>query len=245
MTIENCVILAAGLGSRLRNLTNNKPKCLIEVNGISILEHTLASLESAGIKNTVIVVGYLANAIKVQIGYCYERMAVSYITNEIYSQTNSMYSAWLARETLEKGSLLIEGDTIFDERLIRKALESDESRSYWVLDQFRPEHDGCLCIGKPNSPIQKQMIVREKLPEYKDTFFKSTGVLKLTSEYGKLFSKWLTEAIRENDVNIYYDLVIGRHLEDYPLYILDVTGVRWFEIDTQEDLLRAEEIFAV
>lgn len=241
--IKNCVILAAGLGSRLGNLTDNKPKCLLEIEGKSILERTLWILEKNGIEHTVIVIGYLGDVIQNIFGPKYTNMSLTYITNKIFFETNSMYSTWLARDYLEKGSLLIEGDTIFDEALIQKALNSDENIAYWVLDRFRPEHDGSLCVGEPDGPIQEQRIVRDKLPEYKDTYFKSTGVIKVTAEYGKLFSKWLDDAVKEGDVRIYYDIVISRHLSDFPICILDVTGVRWFEIDTQQDLLHAQKLF--
>jgi len=241
-SIKNAVILAAGLGSRLKPMTYEEPKCFTEVNGKTIIEQLLAALEKNGIKNTVIVVGYLGHIIQKRLGDRYGNMTLSYIESKVYKETNSMYSAWLARHTLEKGALLIEGDTVFDEILIEKALNSDEDKSYWVLDRFRPEYDGSLCIGQPGGRIEDHRIVRGKLSEYKDTYFKSTGVLKVTSGYGKLFSKWLDRYVQENDVKIYYDIVIARHLKDAPLYILDITGTRWFEIDTPEDLVRAEQI---
>ena len=241
--IKNALILAAGLGSRLKPMTYEEPKCFTEVNGKTIIEQTLAALEKKGIKNTVIVVGYLGHIIQNRLGDRYGNMTLSYIESKVYKETNSMYSAWLARHILEKGALLIEGDTVFDEMLIEKALNSDEDKSYWVLDRFRPEYDGSLCIGQPGGRIEDHRIVRGKLSEYKDTYFKSTGVLKVTPEYGKLFSKWLDRYVQENDVKIYYDIVIARHLKDAPLYILDITETRWFEIDTPEDLVRAEQIF--
>ena len=74
--IENCVILAAGLGSRLRPLTDEEPKCFTEVNGKTILEQTLANLEKNGIKNTVIVVGYLKELIEKRIGKKYRNMTI-------------------------------------------------------------------------------------------------------------------------------------------------------------------------
>lgn len=245
VNIKNCVILTAGLGSRLGDLTESKPKCLLEIEGVSILERTLCSLEKNGIERTVIVIGYLGYIIRDKFGSQYAGTSLTYINNDIFSETNSMYSTWLARDYLEDGSLLIEGDTIFEEALIRKALNSDAGKAYWVLDRFRPEHDGSLCVGKPDEPIEQQMIVRDKLPEYKDTYFKSTGVVKITADYGKLFSIWLDNAVKQDDVKIYYDTVISRHLGDFPIYVLDIAGLRWIEVDTQQDLLAAQELFSI
>ena len=106
--IKKAVILAAGLGSRLKPLTEEIPKCLTEVNGRAILEHILNILERNGIEETVIVIGHLGNAVIDKIGHKYHHMKITYIWNEVYEKTNSMYSAWLAREYLEQGALLIE-----------------------------------------------------------------------------------------------------------------------------------------
>jgi hypothetical protein len=85
--------------------------------------------------------------------------------------------------------------------------------------------------------------VRERLAKYEDNQYKSTGVLKITSEYGELFSQWLDDDVQRGEVQIYYDIVIARHLEDAPIYIFDVTGSKWVEIDNLDDLRLAEAEF--
>ena len=242
-SIKKAIILVAGLGSRLRPLTDEMPKCLTEVNGEPILLRALEILERNGIDETVIVVGYMGKNVIDKFGSNYGNMKLSYLWNEIYDETNSMYSAWLAREYLEKGAILIEGDTVFEEALIKVALETDEKKAYWILDRFSPEYEGSMSITDTVGRIIDLKIVRGKLKEYPDNYFKSTGIVKITSEYGKLFSKWLEEDVKAGNVQIYYDMVIAKHLKDAPIYTCDISGREWIEIDSFEDLKKTEKIF--
>lgn len=241
--ITNAVILAAGLGSRLRPLTDEVPKCMTEVNGKPILQQTIEILEKYGITETVIVIGYLGQRVIDKFGDSYRHMSLKYIWNEVYKDTNSMYSAWLAREYLEKGAILIEGDTVFDESLIKSALSTDEDKACWVLDRFTPEYDGSMSTADETGRIVDLKIVRGKLSEYRDNYFKSTGIVKITPKYGKLFSQWLDSDVKAGNVKIYYDLVIAKHLKEIPIFVCDITGKPWMEIDSLEDLKKTERIF--
>ena len=242
--IKNCVILAAGLGVRLKPLTDEEPKCLTEVCGRTILKQNLEVLEKNGIKETVIVVGYLGDVIINRIGSKYKSMEITYIWNRIYDKTNSMYSAWLARKYLEKGSILIEGDTIFEESLIKELLDMPGENTYWAESIFTEKYNGSMATTDKDKRIINVEIVRGRLKEYKSNFFKSTGVLKITPEYGRDFSRWLSDDVKKGNVSIYYDLVIAKHLDDRPIYVCDITKkARWAEIDNFDDLKAAENIF--
>jgi len=242
--VDKAVILVAGLGSRLKPLTDETPKCLTEVNGTPILSRDLEILERNGISETAIVVGYLGDKVIDRFGGQYGNMELTYIWNEVYAETNSMYSAWLAREYLTKGAFLIEGDTFFDECFIGKALATDESKAYWVVDRFAPEYDGSMSIADDSGRIVDLKIVRTQLDEYRSNYYKSTGVVKMSPEYGRSFALWLDDDVQAGNVNIYYDLVISKHLQDAPIYVLDITGKKWMEIDNLEDLAKAESMFA-
>ncbi len=242
--IKKAVILAAGLGVRLKPFTDEVPKCLTEVNGTSILEHTLEILEENGIDETVLVVGYLGDVILNKIGKKYRNMKISYIWNKIFDKTNSMYSAWLAKNYLKQGVILIEGDTIFEKSLMESLINTSVDKAYWAVNKFTEDFDGSMSITDKSERIIELKIVRGSLGEYKENYFKSTGVLKITSDYGKLFSGWLDEDVANDNVDIYYDLVIAQHLHDHPIYIFDVTNKsKWVEIDDFDDLQRSEFVF--
>lgn len=247
--MKKAIILVAGTGSRLRPLTETIPKCLVQVKWKPILVNTLDILEKNGIKEVIIVVGHLGDVIKAAIGGNYCGMKIQYIINEKYNKTNSMYSLWLARDYLKNGSLIIEGDSISEEGLINKVLELDNNKSYWVLDQFTEGYDGSMSTSDKNGRIRKievlkdSKIIKERLKKSPKNRWKSTGIVKVTSDYGEKLAQWLDEEFKKGNTSIYYDLVIAKHINDHPLYVCDITGMRWFEIDNFDDLKRAEIVF--
>lgn len=240
----NAVILAAGMGTRLNPLTNNKPKCLIEVNGKSILRTELEHLSSHGIAETAIVVGYAKDQIIKEIGSKFNSMRISYIENKIFDKTNNMYSLWLAREYLGRGCILIEGDVLFEEEILLKLLKSEEGKSYWLVDKFSKNMNGCMLKTSSEGLIQKVQIIRHKLDNVDSNSFKSVGVLKITPELGRCLSHWLDNSVKDGNVNIYYDLVISEHIDQCHIYVIDINGLRWFEVDDIDDLRKAETLFS-
>jgi len=239
--IKNAIILAAGFGRRLRPLTLEDPKCLTKINGKPILENTLEILIKNGIQKTVIVIGYLGDIVKDWIGLEYQGMPISYIRNEIFHRSNSMYSLFLARKYLKEGTILIEGDTFFEEALISGVLARSQNKSYWIVSWFSPEHEGSRSTVNKNGRIQKIEIVRKPVTEFGFNQYKSTGILKLTSKYGKRLALWLWEEIKQTNVNVYFDIVIAKHLPESAIYIHDVTGLKWADVDKIEDLERIRE----
>ena len=240
--IKKAIILAAGTGSRLWPLTNDVPKALSEVNGRTILTNTLENLYRCGINGVIVVIGYCGKEIELHVGSSYKGMGVSYIKNDDYQNTNSMFSLWLARDYLKEDCLVIEGDIITEEEIVRKALNSD-NRSYWISDKFRKGMDGSMQITNEEGRIKEIRIVRETLKEYKDNFYKSVGMLKLTKEYGAALASWLDKEVEAKNVQVYYDLVIAKYISEMPLYVLNIEGLKWQEIDSISDLENAEALF--
>ncbi len=240
--ITRAIILAAGTGSRLRPLTNDVPKALSEVNGRTILTNTLDNLHRCGIKKVIIVIGYCGKEIELHVGSKYKGLEVEYIKNEDYPNTNSMFSLWLARNHLKEGCLVIEGDIITEEEIIKRALNSDE-RSYWISDRFRKGMDGSMQITGKDGRIKEIRIVRETLKDYKGNFFKSVGMLKLSKEYGNALASWLDKEVENKNVAVYYDLVIAKYVSEMPLYVMNIEGLKWQEIDSISDIEAAEALF--
>ncbi|OFZ51326.1 MAG: hypothetical protein A3D92_06385, partial [Bacteroidetes bacterium RIFCSPHIGHO2_02_FULL_44_7] len=116
---HTAIILAAGLGSRLRPFTNDTPKCLLRVGGRRIIECVVDACEQAGIEDIVVVVGYQANKIKRILG---DR--VKYIMNNKYDSTNTMYSMWLTRKHCRGRPVVhMNGDTLFDPAMLKELLD--------------------------------------------------------------------------------------------------------------------------
>ncbi|MCK4589144.1 MAG: NTP transferase domain-containing protein [Nanoarchaeota archaeon] len=243
--IERAIILVAGMGSRLEPITNTVPKCLVRVKEKPILVNSLDNLAKIGIKEVIIVIGHLGEKIRNEIGDQYKGMKVIYIENKFYDKTNNMYSLWLAREYLEKGVVLLEGDTFFGEVLLRKVIETD-NRSYWAGDKFSLFRDGCMLTSGNDGSIKKIEIIRGKAGqerEFEDHHHKSGDIIKIMPELGVLLSEWLDKEVKEGNVNIYYDLVLAKYLQEGQIFVCDINGLKWMEIDDHEDLRRAENMF--
>jgi len=241
--IDKAIILAAGLGSRLGMLTSTIPKCLIKVKGKPILINTLDNLANCGIKEAVIVVGYLGEKIKEKIGWEYRGIKINYVKNEIYDKTNNIYSLWLVRNWLEKGAVLVEGDSFFEEAVLQRLLETDE-RSYWAADKFDLFKDGCMLTSGEGGVVRQIEIIRGAQDrEFADNHHKSGDLIKIMPDLGEQFSEWLDREVRVNNVNSYYDLVLAKYMQEGQLFVCNINGLKWMEIDDYEDLRKAERVF--
>ena len=108
------IILAAGMASRLRPLTDNTPKCLLKIGERSLLQRSIDALTSNGIKEIVIVTGYLHNQIEDFVKQQYPSLDVTFIHNGVYDSTNNIYSLWLARPKADgEEILLLDSDLLY------------------------------------------------------------------------------------------------------------------------------------
>ncbi|MBW2607749.1 MAG: NTP transferase domain-containing protein, partial [Deltaproteobacteria bacterium] len=123
--VTTALLLAAGIGSRLYPLTQNTPKCLTTVNGMSILERLIYSLNQHGFKRLVVITGHLENHIRDFLGNQVGDIKIDYIFSPLYKTTNNIYSLWMAREVINEPFLLLESDLVFDESLLDAMLYPD------------------------------------------------------------------------------------------------------------------------
>ncbi|MBN1896577.1 MAG: phosphocholine cytidylyltransferase family protein [Candidatus Aenigmarchaeota archaeon] len=243
MSVKNAVILAAGLGRRLMPTTASIPKVMISVKGKPILVNALEILSSLGIEETVIVVGHLKDFIKEKIGNEMGDMKISYIDNDFYSSTNSMYSLWMARKFIEKGTLIVEGDVFFEKSVIGDMLKYKVCRPLLCVDKFRNDLDGAMVTSDDNKKIIGIDIVKKGHPASANNY-KSMGIWLIPPDYGKLLSGWLNENVKKGNVDVYCDIIIRDNLEKSPVFIHDTNGKKWVEIDSNEDIELAEYVFS-
>ncbi|MBN1851636.1 MAG: phosphocholine cytidylyltransferase family protein [Pirellulales bacterium] len=240
----SAIILAAGLGNRLRPFTDDRPKCLVNFLGKPIIIRMIEQLSSVCVEEVTIVCGYCSDVLRKELGSKTCGIRVKYIENEKYAESNSMYSLWMAREQLARGGFVIEGDAVCGPRLIPGLAQRGVNQAFWAGQGYRGELDGCVLTRRvEDNRITKQEIVKNPVPGKKQNQYKSTGILSLSSDYGTSFTKWLDDDVAIGNINIYYDLVIAKHLEEKPIYIHDIGAEPWFEIDTIDDLAIAESRF--
>ena len=136
------IILAAGMGKRLGELTKNDTKCMVKVNGVRLIERALRILDRKKLDRIILVVGYQAENLISFIKTLNINTSIQYIINEVYDKTNNIFSLSLAKEQLmQDDTLLLESDLIFEERLIDMLLE-DERDSLALVDKFESWMDG-------------------------------------------------------------------------------------------------------
>ncbi len=237
------VILAAGVGSRIKPLTDNCPKSLLKINGKTILEMMISHIQTCGISEVVFVLGYLQDQIKNYVKTQFPDLVVHFITNEKYEVTNTGYSLMLTKNfVLDSTFIKFDADVVFDINILKSLIAS--------------EYDNCLCIDKNiNLDAEEiKVIIRDKNRVVKasktvkplDAIGESIGIEKISSEAAQaLFSELELMMKDEQYYQEYNEAVYERLIEkDVPFHALDISGLKWTEIDTQEDFMMAENIFS-
>ena len=120
------IILAAGMGRRLGELTGDNTKCMLEVNNVKLIDRTLECLANYHLSRIVLVVGYKGENVKHYVGNNYKGIDIVYVENPIYDKTNNIYSLYLAKDyLLEEDTILLESDLIYEPAVIERIIEND------------------------------------------------------------------------------------------------------------------------
>ena len=146
------IILAAGMGKRLKELTQNNTKCMVKVNGVSLIDRILHQIENQHLSRIIIVVGYEGQKLIDYIGSLDIQTPIVFINNPIYDKTNNIYSLALAKDWLVKDdTLLFESDLIFEDSVL-EALVSDPRDTLALVDKYESWMDGtCVKLGDDDS----------------------------------------------------------------------------------------------
>jgi choline kinase len=241
--IEHAIVLTAGIGKRLKPLTDHSPKCLTEVNRRPILLNTLENLSAIGVKYCTIVTGYLGEKIEATAGSRHKGVEIRYVRNDIYESTSDMYSLWLAREVMKNGTLILEGDIFFMAHTMKAALDDMGGRSFYLAGRYNGKPDEVVIQTDGEQLILSIKVLRGESALPDDHTFMSSGILVIQPDYGTAFSRWLSQWVKQNRVAVLFDDVLSAHATDLPLWVYELSSDDWVEIDTREDLLRAETIF--
>jgi len=235
------VILAAGVASRLKPLTNNTPKCLLKVGDKSILERTIDNLIKNKISDVVVVTGFLRTLIEEFLTQHYPNLNFTFIYNEKYDSTNNIYSLWLAKsEILGYEMLLMDSDIVFDSRIIGQLLSSkyDDCLALRSTEELSEEEIKCL-LNKDGSikEISKTINPKEAVGE-------SIGIERFSKELVlRLFTILDRKILDEKDVNIFYEAAFQDAMDSgAKIFPVDVKEYKCMEIDTAEDFGTAASV---
>ena len=240
------VILAAGMGKRLKELTQNNTKCMVKVNGVTLIERMLRQLERCALSKIIIVVGYEREKLIEFIGTLNIKTPIVYVENDIYYKTNNIYSLALAKNyLLREDTILLESDLIFEDSILRELID-DPRDTLAVVDKYESWMDGtCIKIGADDSIdafIPGKKFAFDDIPDY----YKTVNIYKFSKHFSVThyvpFLDAYSKALGNNE---YYEQVLRVivMLDDPEIKAKKLTGQLWYEIDDVQDLDIASSMF--
>lgn len=235
------IILAAGMASRLRPLTDTTPKCLLKIGERSLLQRSIDALIGNGIKEIVIVTGYLHNLIEDFIKQQYPNVNVSFIHNDIYDSTNNIYSLWLARPKADgEEILLLDSDLLYDPEIITRVLDTLAANILTLIRHDLGEEEmKVVTDGGSDGNITE--ISKTCSPT--DAIGESLGIEKMGKAYTSALYKELEPMMNQEHLeNVFYEKAFERLIpQGHTFKVLDVTDLFSCELDTIEDFQNAKE----
>lgn len=241
------IILAAGMGRRLGELTNDNTKCMLEVNGTRLINRTLDAIAAVGIKRAILVVGYKAENVKKWVGQSYNGIEIVYVENPIYDQTNNIYSLFLAKEhLLNDDTILLESDLIFEPCVLSRIID-EPYPNLALVDKYESWMDGTVVTLDERLKIKGFFTKEEFRYSDIDSYYKTVNIYKFSREFSEThYVPFLEAYCHALGRNVYYEQVLKviTLLDDSPLKALPLSGEKWYEIDDIQDLDIASSIFA-
>ena len=241
------IILAAGMGKRLKALTKNNTKCMIKVNDVSLIDRMLHQIDAKKLKRIIIVVGYEGQKLIDYIGTLDIKTPIKYIENPIYDKTNNIYSLSLAKKELcEDDTLLFESDLIFEDSVIDELLD-DPRETLALVDKYQSWMDG-TCVKIHDDGTIKAFIPGKHF-KYEDinNYYKTVNIYKFSKHFSQnKYVPFLNAYVKALGENEYYEQVLRviTMLDDAEIKAKKLSGQLWYEIDDIQDLNIAESIFA-
>lgn len=246
------LMLAAGMGKRLGRYTKNATKCMVPVNGKTLIEYAIEALVKNNIKKMVIVVGYKSDVLIDFIHSKFNKknlngMEIEFIENKVYDKTNNIYSLYMAREAFCKDdTILLESDLIFKPEIITKLIKSKDP-NIAVVSHFESWMDGtCTLLDEDNNITGILDKAHFNWFETED-YYKTVNIYKFSKEFAQNYYVPFLEAYQKSfGKNEYYEQVLKvlSFLSSSTLKGLPVPGDDWYEIDDPADLAIAETRFS-
>jgi choline kinase len=223
------VYLAAGEGKRLRPLTADRPKTMIELGGVPLAGRALRSLRAAGIGEVVAVTGYRADTLQALGGLVNEHRF-----NPRFAEAENIYSLWCARDVVERGCFVVNSDVLFEGEVARRltglggtGLLCDAAHGVEEESMKALVRDGRFESLSKSLPVDSN-------PEY-------TGLLRVDPRDGPRLAAILGEMIDGDQLDVYYEAAIERLAAEVVVEIARIDGLAWLEIDDHDDLARARD----
>ena len=238
------IILSAGRGSRLLPLTQDLPKCLLDVGGRSVLALQLDTLHAAGIEEAVVVTGFNAHMVEAKIAaraLAAPGPRVTTLFNPFYQVADNLASCWMARAHMDDDFIVINGDTLFSAPVIDAILTAQDTPISVTIDQ-KADYDSddmkVTLDGTALAAIGKTLAPERSHAE-------SIGMLRFMGKGTRIFREMLEAKMRtpEGTKSWYLKAIDGLAKSGVPVGTINILGAAWSELDTPEDLAICRELF--
>ena len=233
--VTQAIILAAGMGSRLKELNQGAPKGFIRLGDVSIIEHSIKALLASGIEQIIIVTGYMDKY--------YENLSVQYpqiktVRNEKFSETGTMYSLWCARNLVSADFILLESDLIFEIRAVREILGSPYDDC--ILISGKTDAGDEVFVSAEENVVKKISKDRASLDSMVGEF---VGISKISNDFYK-FMIQMAEDIFKSNLKINYDMDCFAAVSEIKhLGYLKIENLLWAETDNEVQLNNAHKVW--
>ena len=228
------VILAAGRGARLNGGHGDAPKCLVPLGGETLLARNIALLRNAGVDDVIVVAGCAADAVKRSASQ------VTFVENDIFARTNSLYSLWLARTHLTGGFVVMNCDVLVHPQLLTDLLTSrhedallidycDSDTTYGDEEMKVRVRRGCV------ADISKVMAPAEADGE-------NVGIARFGADGARLLIEEMDALVAAGEFKAWVPRAFKRFAARRPLHVIGTRGLPWIEIDFPEDYRRAVDV---
>jgi L-glutamine-phosphate cytidylyltransferase len=235
-SIEVAVMPAAGTGNRLKPYTDQCPKCMVPVNGRPLLDYTLDALAMNGYKKLIMVTGFMAGCVQEHLEGYSGPLELELVHNNLFDQTNNIYSLWLGMQKLNRGFTIVESDLIFEPDALRPLKEPDTV----ALDLYDPLlHRGTTASVDGNNFLKALHTGRNE-PSGAEFNLKTVNIWSLSAVTASQLLKKIECFIEAGDVHCFYELAIKTLVEEgiIRFHKADFSRYWWDEIDTVDDLQR-------
>jgi choline kinase len=224
------VYLAAGEGTRLRPLTADRPKALLDVGGVPLARRALESLRRAGVSEVVAVTGYRS------VAFAAVRDLVSEeVVNPRFADLGNVYSLWCARNTVRSGCYIVNSDVLFEDEIARRLVAASGSVVLCASDHGVDEESmKAVADGGRLRDLSKQAAVGPH-PEY-------IGLTRVDPEHGERLAAILDGFVEREELSVYYEDALAELAAAVPVALVAVDGLAWVEIDDHQDLAHAREV---
>jgi choline kinase len=227
------IILSAGQGSRLGHLVDDRPKCLIDFNGRSLLDRQLDTLEANGVHEAVVVTGFHDELVQQAIAARSGGPAVRTIFNPFYKVADNTGSLFMAREELEGDCLVWNGDTLVSRELMSKVVGNDREGICVTIDRKQAyDDDDMKVIAADDGRLRA---IGKRISEGVNA--ESIGLLAFRSGGAERFREAIERAMRTTEgTTIWYLRVIHHLAQNGEVWTFDINGEEWGEVDFPQDV---------